>query len=95
MTTNPDRLPRKFHRQADDTIVCPHRDLGCCPICIADHSNLRPMMGVTYWMTDAEFDLFITDLAEVEGVSVDQYRAEFAEDRVNVIENADRIRNAR
>jgi hypothetical protein len=69
MTTNPDRLPRKFHRQADDSIVCPHRDVSCCEDCIVDHKNLRPMLGVVYWMTDAEAHDFLNEIGDAKFIA--------------------------
>lgn len=74
MTSNPDRLPRKFHRQADDTIVCPHRDLSCCPACVAEYENLRSSMGVTYWMTEDDVAAFC-DLCEITRAEFDAMSA--------------------
>lgn len=48
------RLPRGFRRGHDDTIACPHRDLSCCPACVAAQPMLFEVYGVHYWMSEAE-----------------------------------------
>jgi|HubBroStandDraft_4_1064222.scaffolds.fasta_scaffold1604857_2 hypothetical protein len=42
---NPTRTPRRprGHVQADGSFVCPHRDVSCCPACLAAHETARDL----------------------------------------------------
>lgn len=57
--------PAGFHRQADDTLMCPHRDITCCQECADAHREIVEVVGVHYWVrTEIEaLELF----AELEG----------------------------
>lgn len=44
------RLPRGWHRQKDETIVCPHRDLSVCQACAAANREAVEIDSRHYWM---------------------------------------------
>lgn len=46
------RLPRGFRRNADESIVCKHRDLSCCPACAAAHEEIVDVYGAHFWIPD-------------------------------------------
>ena len=50
------RLPRGLHLQADGSVVCSHRDVSCCPACVAAHAACVVVVAsmAFFVRTDAE-----------------------------------------
>lgn len=46
--------PEGFREDPDQgTLRCPHRDLSCCPACVAEHEAIVDADGAAYWIPDA------------------------------------------
>jgi hypothetical protein len=40
------------HEQADGSFVCEHRDLSCCPACLAKYDTLVDVVGAVFYLPD-------------------------------------------
>lgn len=56
-------MPTQYRYNVDGSAVCPHRDLTCCPTCVAADPNLRDVAGAHYLFTDAEFAALLEEVA--------------------------------
>ena len=45
---------RKFHEQADGSLVCEHRDVTCCSDCIEACCDVVDVYGAAFHMTAIE-----------------------------------------
>jgi hypothetical protein len=41
-----------FRTNADGSLVCRHRDLGCCEVCADAHGEIIAVEGQHYWVVD-------------------------------------------
>lgn len=48
------RLPRGFRRGHDDSLACKHRDLSCCPECVAKYPEIVNVVGRHFWVPDEQ-----------------------------------------
>ncbi len=56
-----------YRTNADGSAVCPHRDLTCCPDCVASDVRLVDVAGEYYFVPDpAERAALIADLADLD-----------------------------
>ena len=46
---------RKFHEQADGSLVCEHRDVTCCGDCIDASEDVVDVYGAAFHMTAGEW----------------------------------------
>lgn len=56
------KMPSGFFIEKDDSVVCEHRDLSCCPKCEAQYENIVEVYGQHYWADTYE------DLLELQAI---------------------------
>ena len=44
----------KYRHNADGSVVCQHRDISCCPACLAADPNLMNVVGAVFEVTPEE-----------------------------------------
>lgn len=52
----------RYRFNADGSVVCPHRDLSCCPQCLASDPDLMDVIGAVYIVTDPGERLLIESI---------------------------------
>lgn len=57
----------KYRTQADGSIVCRHRDLSCCPSCLAADERLVYVVGAVFKIDDAaERAAFLAEMEQID-----------------------------